>query len=177
MAYPLSTTTVLTLPHGTHVPPYGPAFLSNNKVHLISVSVAGTGAVLNLLVYGSRTRQAMIARAEQDQNDSCYCTIQGHEHNLFRLFPFSHSTDMSRRWHPVHSRANIRDDQLYHKQILWDQLTVRFQMRLMPQYLPFTPLRLAVNSKRRGRVWSTVSLALDTRLRISLWERCLFPGT
>jgi carboxymethylenebutenolidase len=33
--------------------------------------------------------------------------------------------------------VNIRGDRLYHEHIAWDQLTVLFQLGLMPAYLPF----------------------------------------
>ena len=33
--------------------------------------------------------------------------------------------------------VNIRGDRLYHEHIAWDQLTVLFQLGLMPEYLPF----------------------------------------
>lgn len=32
--------------------------------------------------------------------------------------------------------VNIRGDRLYHEHITWDQLTVLFQLGLMPEYLP-----------------------------------------
>jgi carboxymethylenebutenolidase len=37
--------------------------------------------------------------------------------------------------------VNIRGDRLYHEHISWDQLTVLFQLGLMPEYLPI-PYRL-----------------------------------
>jgi carboxymethylenebutenolidase len=33
--------------------------------------------------------------------------------------------------------VNIRGDKLYHEHIYWDQVTVLFQMGLMPDYLKF----------------------------------------
>jgi carboxymethylenebutenolidase len=33
--------------------------------------------------------------------------------------------------------VNVRGDKLYHEHIYWDQLTVLFQLNLMPEYLDF----------------------------------------
>lgn len=38
---------------------------------------------------------------------------------------------------PFTAVVNIRGDRLYHEHIAWDQLTVLFQLGLMPEYLPF----------------------------------------
>jgi carboxymethylenebutenolidase len=35
------------------------------------------------------------------------------------------------------SVVNIRGDRLFHEHIAWDQVTVLFQLGLMPEYLPF----------------------------------------
>ncbi|KXJ94041.1 carboxymethylenebutenolidase [Microdochium bolleyi] len=38
---------------------------------------------------------------------------------------------------PFNAVVNIRGDRLFHEHIAWDQLTVLFQLGLMPEYLPF----------------------------------------
>jgi carboxymethylenebutenolidase len=38
---------------------------------------------------------------------------------------------------PFTAVVNVRGDRLYHEHIAWDQLTVLFQLGLMPEYLPF----------------------------------------
>ncbi|OOQ89530.1 carboxymethylenebutenolidase [Penicillium brasilianum] len=37
---------------------------------------------------------------------------------------------------PFNAVVNVRGDRLYHEHITWDQLTVLFQLGLMPEYLP-----------------------------------------
>nr|XP_036581336.1 uncharacterized protein CTRU02_08851 [Colletotrichum truncatum]KAF6789604.1 hypothetical protein CTRU02_08851 [Colletotrichum truncatum] len=51
-------------------PPGGPASLVKEKRDWIPFAIAGVTAVLNLLVYGPRTRQAMIDRIHQETRDA-----------------------------------------------------------------------------------------------------------
>jgi carboxymethylenebutenolidase len=50
---------------------------------------------------------------------------------------------------PMIAVVNIRGDKLYHEHIYWDQLTVLFQMGLMPEYLKF-PYPLAQGKVPEG---------------------------
>lgn len=47
--------------------------------------------------------------------------------------------------------VNIRGDRLYHEHITWDQLTVLFQLGLMPEYLPIPYDLPSGPSPRPGR--------------------------
>lgn len=47
------------------VPPYGPISMIKDKGNLISLSIAGVTAGLNLLIYGPRTKNLMIERIHQ----------------------------------------------------------------------------------------------------------------
>ena len=52
------------------IPPAGPFSLIGDKTALISFSVAGLTAVLNLLVFGPKTRRVMIERIHQGKFDT-----------------------------------------------------------------------------------------------------------
>ncbi|KAF9873230.1 hypothetical protein CkaCkLH20_09393 [Colletotrichum karsti] len=51
-------------------PPGGPASLLRDKRDWVPFAVAGVTAVLNLLLYGPRTKQAMIDRIHQETRDA-----------------------------------------------------------------------------------------------------------
>ncbi|KAI1500206.1 hypothetical protein F5X99DRAFT_410356 [Biscogniauxia marginata] len=52
------------------VPPSGPSSLAAKKGAWIPLAVAGAAALLNLVLYGPRTKQLMIERAHQETGDS-----------------------------------------------------------------------------------------------------------
>ncbi|RKU45306.1 hypothetical protein DL546_006890 [Coniochaeta pulveracea] len=56
--------TVLLLLTALTYPTYGPVSLLSDRVALVSLSVAGATAGLNLSLYGPRTKMAMLERAE-----------------------------------------------------------------------------------------------------------------
>ncbi|KAI0377602.1 hypothetical protein F5Y04DRAFT_263723 [Hypomontagnella monticulosa] len=61
--------TLLLLLTASTVPPYGPFTLQANKSIWIPFAVAGLTAILNLTIYGPRTRQLMIDRIHQETRD------------------------------------------------------------------------------------------------------------
>ncbi|KAI1803034.1 hypothetical protein F4811DRAFT_554303 [Daldinia bambusicola] len=61
--------TLLLLLTAATVPPYGPSTLQSSKGNWIPFAVAGVTALLNLVLYGPRTRQIMIQRIHQETRD------------------------------------------------------------------------------------------------------------
>ncbi|KAI0105840.1 hypothetical protein F4814DRAFT_442243 [Daldinia grandis] len=60
---------LLLLMTAATVPPYGPLTLQSIKGNWIPFAVAGVTALLNLMLYGPRTRQIMIDRIHQETRD------------------------------------------------------------------------------------------------------------
>ncbi|KAI1371862.1 hypothetical protein F4677DRAFT_450041 [Hypoxylon crocopeplum] len=61
--------TLLLLLTAATIPPYGPLMLQAGKSNWIPFAIAGATALLNLVVYGPRTRQIMIDRIHQETRD------------------------------------------------------------------------------------------------------------
>lgn len=57
--------TLLLLLTAATIPPYGPFTLQASKSNWVPFSIAGVTAILNLVIYGPRTRQLMIDRIHQ----------------------------------------------------------------------------------------------------------------
>ncbi|KAI2463497.1 hypothetical protein F4781DRAFT_426324 [Annulohypoxylon bovei var. microspora] len=60
---------LLLLLTATTIPPYGPLTLLANRGNWIPFVVAGVPALLNMVIYGPRTRQIMIDRIDQETRD------------------------------------------------------------------------------------------------------------
>lgn len=61
--------TLLVFLTAATIPPYGPLTLRESKSNWIPFTVAGVTALLNLAIYGPRTRQVMIDRIHQETRD------------------------------------------------------------------------------------------------------------
>lgn len=61
--------TLLLLLTAATIPPYGPFTLQASKSNWVPFSIAGVTAILNLVIYGPRTRQLMIDRIHQETRD------------------------------------------------------------------------------------------------------------
>ncbi|KAI1475727.1 hypothetical protein K445DRAFT_53934 [Daldinia sp. EC12] len=61
--------TFLLLLTAATIPPYGPLTLQSSKGNWIPFAIAGVMALLNLMLYGPRTRQVMIDRIHQESRD------------------------------------------------------------------------------------------------------------
>ncbi|KAI1413085.1 hypothetical protein F5Y13DRAFT_189447 [Hypoxylon sp. FL1857] len=61
--------TLLLLLAAATIPPHGPLTLQATKSNWIPFAIAGATALLNLMIYGPRTRQIMIDRIHQETRD------------------------------------------------------------------------------------------------------------
>ncbi|KAI1100827.1 hypothetical protein F4804DRAFT_344434 [Jackrogersella minutella] len=67
--------TVLLLLTAATIPPYGPLTLQASKSNWMPFTIAGVTALLNLMIYGPRTRQIMIDRIHQETRDNVKSNI------------------------------------------------------------------------------------------------------
>lgn len=67
---------------------------------------------------------------------------------------------------PFTAVVNIRGDRLFHEHIAWDQLTVLFQLGLMPEYLPF-PYPVAESTSGKKIEYRVPGTGLDTARKLA----------
>jgi len=67
---------------------------------------------------------------------------------------------------PFTAIVNIRGDRLFHEHIAWDQLTVLFQLGLMPEYLPF-PYPVAESTSGKKIEYRVPGTGVDTAQKLA----------
>jgi hypothetical protein len=68
-------------------PPYGPVSLLSDRLALVSLSIAGTTAGLNLFVHGPRTRAAMLEKAGQGKVKQVVADHGPHKTSAYTMSP------------------------------------------------------------------------------------------